>query len=59
MTELWQHSAVELAAGIRDGEYTAVEVLDSVLARVDAHTTTHTTLSPVLTHHMVGHTPTG
>ena len=37
MTELWQRSAVELAAGIRDGEHTAVEVLDSVLARVDAH----------------------
>lgn len=33
---LWKLSAVEQAAGIRAGEFTAVELLDSVLERVDA-----------------------
>lgn len=37
MADLWRLSATELAAGIRNREYTAVEVLDSVLARVDEH----------------------
>jgi len=35
MTELWQRTAVELAAGIRRREHTATEALESVLARVD------------------------
>ena len=37
MSDLWRLPATELAAGIRNREYTAVEVLDSVLARVDEH----------------------
>lgn len=35
MTELWQRTAVELAAGIRSGEHRATDALESVLARVD------------------------
>lgn len=34
MTPLWQLSAVEQAAGIREEKFTATQVLDSVLARV-------------------------
>lgn len=36
MTELWQRTAVELAAGIRAKEHSATEALESVLARVEA-----------------------
>ena len=35
MSELWQRSAVDLAAGIRGGDHTATEALESVLGRVD------------------------
>ena len=34
--ELWQRSATELAAGIRTGEHTCVEAVESVLARIAA-----------------------
>ncbi|MDP6374565.1 MAG: amidase [Pseudomonadales bacterium] len=36
MSELWQESAVALAKGIEDKQFSAEEVLDSVLARIDA-----------------------
>ncbi|MEZ5596706.1 MAG: amidase [Pseudomonadales bacterium] len=35
-TPLWQLSACEQAAGVRNGVYSAEQLLDSVLARVDA-----------------------
>ncbi|MDG1368190.1 MAG: amidase [Acidimicrobiales bacterium] len=35
MSELWQRTATELAAGIRSGDHTATEALESVLERVD------------------------
>jgi len=35
MSELWKKSAVELAGGIRGGDYTAVDVTESVLSRID------------------------
>ena len=34
--ELWERSAVDLAAGLRGREFTAVEALQAVLARADA-----------------------
>ena len=34
MTKLWQLSAVEQAAGIRDGRFTATALVESSLARV-------------------------
>lgn len=36
MTELWQHSALELAAMIREGETTSRAVVEAHLARIDA-----------------------
>lgn len=36
MTELWHHSALELAAMIREGETTSRAVVESHLARIDA-----------------------
>ena len=36
MTELWQHSALDLAAMIRNGDTTSREVVEAHLARIDA-----------------------
>lgn len=36
MTDLWQLSAVELAAGYRQGSWTPMEALASILSRLDA-----------------------
>ncbi|MEM9622457.1 MAG: amidase [Pseudomonadota bacterium] len=36
VSELWQYGVVELAAGLRANQFSAVEVLQSVLARMDA-----------------------
>jgi amidase len=33
--QLWEKSAVELAAGIRDKQFSAVEVTESVLSRIE------------------------
>ncbi len=35
MSSLWQLTATELASGLRNGEFTAVEILESVLERCD------------------------
>ena len=36
MTDLWQLSATELAAGYRQGSWTPVEALDSIMSRLEA-----------------------